>query len=133
MRVGIIGLGLIGGSMAKAYRRDPNWEVFASNRTQAIADFALIAGDIHGILTDEILPTLDLLFLAAYPQAVIDTLERISPMLNKNCCVIDLSGIKKRVCDACFPMAEKYGYTFIGGHPMAGTQYSGYKHSRADM
>ena len=116
MRVGIIGLGLIGGSMAKAYKRDPQWEVYGANRTRSVAEFALIAGDIDGILTDELLPTLDLLFLAAYPQGV-----------------IDLSGIKQRVCEACFPLAEKYGYTFIGGHPMAGTQYSGYKYSRADM
>lgn len=133
MRVGIIGLGLIGGSMAKAYKRDPQWEVYGANRTRSVAEFALIAGDIDGFLTDELLPTLDLLFLAAYPQGVIDELTRISPMLSKNCCVIDLSGIKQRVCEACFPLAEKYGYTFIGGHPMAGTQYSGYKYSRADM
>ncbi|MGN1007233.1 MAG: prephenate dehydrogenase, partial [Aristaeellaceae bacterium] len=133
MRVGIIGLGLIGGSMAKAYKRDPRWEVYGANRSKSIVDFALIAQAIDGELTDEILPTLDLLFLASYPQGVIDQLRRVAPMLSKDCVVIDLSGIKQKVCEACFPIAQEYGFTFVGGHPMAGTHNSGFKYSRADM
>ena len=133
MRVGIIGLGLIGGSMAKAYKRDPRWEVYGGNRSKSIVDFAMIAQAIDAELTDEILPTLDLLFLASYPQGVIDQLRRVAPMLNKNCVVIDLSGIKQKVCEACFPIAAEYGFTFVGGHPMAGTHNSGFKYSRADM
>ena len=133
MRVGIIGLGLIGGSMAKAYKRDPRWEVYGANRSKSIVDFALISQAIDGELTDEILPTLDLLFLASYPQGVIDQLRRVAPMLSKDCVVIDLSGIKQKVCEACFPIAQEYGFTFVGGHPMAGTHNSGFKYSRADM
>ena len=60
MRVGVIGLGLIGGSMAKAYKRDPRWEVYGGNRSKSIVDFAMIAQAIDAELTDEILPTLDL-------------------------------------------------------------------------
>ena len=133
MRVGIIGLGLIGGSIAKAYKRDPRWEVYGANRSRSIVDFAILAQAIDGELTDEILPTLDLLFLASFPQGVIDQLRRISPMLSRDCVVIDLSGIKEKVCDACFPIAREYGFTFVGGHPMAGTHNSGFKYSRADM
>lgn len=133
MRVGIIGLGLIGGSMAKAYKRDARWEVFGANRSKSIVDFAILAQAIDAELTDEILPTLDLLFLASYPQGVIDQLRRIAPMLSRDCVVIDLSGIKKKVCQACFPIAAEYGFTFVGGHPMAGTHNSGFKYSRADM
>jgi len=133
MRVGIIGLGLIGGSMAKAYKRDSRWEVYGANRSRSIVEFAMIAQAIDGELTDEILPTLDLLFLAAFPQGVIDQLKAIAPKLSKNCVVIDLSGIKEKICDQCFPIAEEYGFTFIGGHPMAGTHNSGFKYSKADM
>ena len=133
MRVGVIGLGLIGGSMAKAYKRDRNWQVFGANRSHSIVEFAMIAEAIDGELTDEILPTLDLLFLAAYPQGVVDQLKEIAPKLSKNCVVIDLSGIKQRVCEACFPIAAEYGFTFVGGHPMAGTHNSGFKYSREDM
>ena len=133
MRAGIIGLGLIGGSMAKAYKRDPRWEVFGANRSKSIVDFAIIAQAIDGELTDEILPTLDVLFLASFPQGVIDQLKAVAPKLSKNCVVIDLSGIKEKVCDQCFPIAEEYGFTFVGGHPMAGTHNSGFKYSKADM
>ena len=133
MRAGIIGLGLIGGSMAKAYKRDPRWEVFGANRSKSIVDFAIIAQAIDAELTDEILPTLDVLFLASFPQGVIDQLKAVAPKLSKNCVVIDLSGIKEKVCDQCFPIAREYGFTFVGGHPMAGTHNSGFKYSRADM
>ena len=133
MRCGIIGLGLIGGSMAKAYMRDPRWEVYGANRSRSIVEFAILAQAIHGELTDEILPTLDVLFLASFPQGVIDQLKAIAPKLSKNCVVIDLAGVKEKVCAACFPIAEEYGFTFIGGHPMAGTHNSGFKYSREDM
>ena len=133
MRVGVIGLGLIGGSMAKAYKRSRDWEVYGANRNHSIVEFAMIAEAIDGELTDEILSTLDLLYLAAYPQGVVDQLREIAPKLSKKCVVIDLSGIKQRVCEACFPIAEEYGFTFVGGHPMAGTHNSGFKYSREDM
>ena len=133
MRAGIIGLGLIGGSMAKAYKRDPNWEVYGANRSKSIVEFAMIAQAIDGELTDEILPTLDVLFLASFPQGVIDQLKAIAPKIPKKCVVIDLSGIKEKICDQCFPIAEEYGFTFVGGHPMAGTHNSGFKYSREDM
>jgi len=133
MRVGVIGLGLIGGSMAKAYMRDPRWQVYGANRSRSIVEFAILAQAIHGELTDEILPTLDLLFLASFPQGVIDQLKAVAPKLSKKCVVVDLAGVKEKVCEACFPIAEEYGFTFVGGHPMAGTHNSGFKFSREDM
>lgn len=133
MRVGVIGLGLIGGSMAKAYKRDARWQVYGANRSHSIVEFAILAQALDGELTEEILPTLDLLYLASYPQGVIDQLRTVAPKLSKNCVVIDLSGIKEKVCRECFPIAEEYGFTFVGGHPMAGTHNSGFKYSRADM
>lgn len=133
MRAGIIGLGLIGGSMAKAYSRDPRWEVYGANRSQSTVEFAILSGAIKAELTDDLIPTMDILFLAAYPQAVIEHLHRIAPLVSKNCVVIDLSGIKQRVCEEGFRVAAEYGFTFIGGHPMAGTHNSGFKYSREDM
>ena len=133
MKVGIIGLGLIGGSMAKAYKRDENMQVFGADTNGMIVEFACLAEAIDGKLTDEMIPEMDLIFLAAYPQGVINHLKRIAPMVKKDCVVIDLSGIKKRVCDVGFPLAEEYGFTFVGGHPMAGTHQSGFKYSREDL
>ena len=47
--------------------------------------------------------------------------------------VIDGCGTKQVVCEACFPLAEQYGITYLGGHPMAGSHFSGYAHAKADL
>ena len=46
---------------------------------------------------------------------------------------MDCCGIKTQVCSRCFPLAKEYGFTFVGGHPMAGSQFSGFKYSRANL
>lgn len=133
MTVGIIGLGLIGGSLAKAFRRDESITVLGWDTNQSITEFAEIAQAIHGPLTDDRLQELDLLLLATYPEAVVEHMTRLAPLLNQRTIVIDCAGTKEKVCQAVFPLAEKYGFRFLGGHPMAGTQFSGFKYSRADL
>ena len=133
MKVGIIGLGLIGGSLAKAYRRDESITVLGMDADHSILEFAQLAEAIHGPLTDENLKTVDLLLLATYPEAVIEHMERLAPKLSKHTMVIDCAGTKEKVCQAVFPLAEEYGFRFLGGHPMAGTHNSGFKYSREDL
>lgn len=124
--------------MAKAYRAysDENGlgnEIYGADTDNATLGFAQLDGVLDGVLDDTALTTCDLIFIALYPSAAIDYLERISPMINKNATVIDLCGIKSGICRAGFALAQEYGYTFVGGHPMAGTHRSGYKYSRANM
>ena len=133
MKVGIIGLGLIGGSLAKAFRRDGRVTVYGWDTDKSITEFARIADAIHGELTDDRLGDLDLLLLATYPEAVIAHMERLAPLLQPQTMVIDCAGTKEKVCGAVFPLAEKHGFRFLGGHPMAGTHFSGFKYSRADL
>jgi len=133
MTVGIIGLGLIGGSLAKAFRRDGEITVYGWDTDKNIVAFAQLAQAIHGELTDEKLEELDLLLLATYPEAVVAHLERLAPLLSRHTMVMDCAGTKEKVCAAAFPLAEKYGFRFLGGHPMAGTHFSGFKYSRADL
>ena len=133
MTVGIIGLGLIGGSLAKAFRRTAGITVLGWDTDSSIVEFAEIAQAIHGPLTDERLKELDLLLLATYPEAVLEHMERLAPLLDKDTMVIDCAGTKEKVCQGVFPLAEQYGFQFLGGHPMAGTHYSGFKYSRADL
>lgn len=133
MRVGIIGLGLIGGSLAKAYRRDEAVTVLGWDADHSITEFAQIAQAIHGPLEDKDLPSLDLLLLATYPEAVVAHMRRLAPLLDKGTMVIDCAGTKEKVCREVFPLAEQYGLTFLGGHPMAGTHFSGFKYSQPDL
>ena len=133
MKVGIIGLGLIGGSLAKAFRRDGSVTVYGWDADKTITEFAQIANAIHGELTDERVKELDLLLLATYPEAVVAHMERLAPILQPHTMVIDCAGTKEKVCHAVFPLAEAHGFRFLGGHPMAGTHNSGFKYSRGDL
>lgn len=132
MTVGILGLGLIGGSLARAYH-DAGHEVLAYNRSVSVTQFAQMANAVDEELTEENIGRCELLLLALYPQACIDYLEKMGPFLSKDAVVIDCCGTKRGICAACFPLAEQYGWLFVGGHPMAGTHFSGFKYSRATL
>lgn len=132
MKVGILGLGLIGGSLARAYALEGH-TVYAIQRNESMLSFAMLAGAVHGKLDEETIPQCDLILLAIYPDGSASWLERNAGLVSKHALVIDCCGTKKEVCRRCFPLAEQYGFTFIGGHPMAGSQFSGFKYSRADL
>ena len=133
MRVGIVGLGLIGGSFAKAYHESKDWEVYGMDSDKRILDLALLAEDLDGVLDETTISQCDLLLIALYPQAVIEYLEKNAPYISKDTVVIDCGGTKSTISEAGSPIAEKYGFTFIGGHPMAGRHYTGYKYSLANL
>ena len=138
MKVGFVGLGLIGGSMAKAYREYSNelsldFELYGYDRDSSILSFAMLDGTLDGELNDENVKKCDLVFIALYPMASIEYLKNKSPLFGKESVIIDLCGTKSDICSVGFSLAEEYGYTFVGGHPMAGTHNSGYKYSRANM
>ena len=132
MTVGIVGLGLIGGSFAKAYH-EAGHRVLAFDTDQSVFDFAVLSGAVDGLLSEESLSSCDLILIAVYPSATVEYLRQHGAHIGPKPVVIDCCGIKREVCSRCFPLAEKYGFTFVGGHPMAGSQYSGFKYSRANL
>lgn len=132
MTVGICGLGLIGGSMAKAYK-ESNHTVYGFDSNSATLGYASLSGIIDGELNTSTLDECDLIFIALYPTAAISYLEEIAPLLNKKTVVIDLCGTKTSICKRGFSLACEYGFTFVGGHPMAGKQYSGIKYAKANL
>ena len=132
MTVGIVGLGLIGGSFAKAYHAAGE-RVLAWNRTRSVLDFAMLDGGVDGELTEENIADCDLVLVTLYPAAAIEYLTRMAPHIGPKPLVIDCCGTKRVVCEAVFPLAEQYGFTYVGGHPMAGTQFSGYKYARENL
>ena len=72
MKLGIAGLGLIGGSMAKAYkdyaaRNQANYEIFAFDTNRSILEFAMLEGTVNGELNESTLPECNLIFIALYP------------------------------------------------------------------
>jgi prephenate dehydrogenase len=132
MKVGILGLGLIGGSLARAYALEGH-TVYAIQRNESMLSFAMLAGAVHGKLEEATIPECDLILLAIYPGGSASWLEQNAHLISRDALVIDCCGIKKEICERCFPLAERYGFTFVGGHPMAGSQFSGFKYSRANL
>lgn len=132
MTVGIVGLGLIGGSFAKAYH-EAGETVLACNRTEDTLRFAMLSGAVDGELTEENIGSCDIVIIAVFPEAAEAFLRRMAPHIGKKPVVIDACGTKRKICSMCFPIAEEYGFTYLGGHPMAGTHKSGFKYARANL
>ncbi len=131
MTVGIVGLGLIGGSFARAYKAAGH-TVFGHDRDGSVEQFAELSSVLDGPLTDENLKECDTVIVALYPDATADFIKSKGPRL-KGKLVIDCCGTKRDVCKVGFAEAEKNGFTFVGGHPMAGTHFSGFKYSDAGL
>ena len=131
MAVGIVGLGLIGGSFAKALKAGGE-DVFAWDKDVDVMKLAL-ADSVNEELNAENLGKCELIILATYPKHLVSWLEENAKNIDSKTIVIDVSGTKREICKQCFKIASENNFTFVGAHPMAGTQYSGYAHAKADM
>jgi len=130
--VGILGLGLIGGSLARAYSKAGHL-VLACEQDQDMLSFAQLAGAVSSELKQDNVSDCDLILLAIYPGGSAAWLKENAYRIRQDALVIDCCGTKTEICARCFPIAEKYGFTFIGGHPMAGSHNSGFKYSRSNL
>jgi len=132
MITSIIGLGLIGGSLAKAYKAAGH-TVYADDIDKSILDFAVLSEAVDAPLTGDMLKECELVLIALYPRDTIEFLENSAHSISPEATVIDCCGTKKSVCEAGFKAAGRYGFTFVGGHPMAGMEQSGFKYSSANL
>lgn len=132
MLIGIVGLGLIGGSFAKAYSAAGH-TVAAVDTDISVLQYAKLTGAVQKELTPDVLPECDLILICTYPGAAIEYMRTNGQSIGEKPVVIDCCGTKRCIVEKGMELAERFGFTYIGGHPMAGTQYSGFKHSREDM
>lgn len=132
MIVGVLGLGLIGGSLARAYAKAGH-TVVSCDLDEDIQTFAELAGVVHRQLTKETISDCDVILLSIFSDAAAKWLEQNAKYVSKDALIIDCCGIKEAICSRCFPLAEQYGFTFVGGHPMAGSHNSGFKYSRSNL
>ncbi len=131
--IGIVGLGLIGGSYAKAYRENTSCRILGTDKDPSVVSEAIADGTLNGELTDDLIGSCDLLLVALYPEAIIEYVLSVADKIRPGAYVIDTGGLKRNVCHALFPVAAEHDFTFIGGHPMAGKRTSGYKHSTGGL
>lgn len=129
--VGILGLGLIGGSFAKAFIA-AGMTVYAYDIARSTTAKALEDG-LSGELDEKTCARCELIILASYPAVCMQWLEEHADLIADDALVMDVTGIKRTICKHCMQIANNHRWTFVGAHPMAGTQYSGYKHARATL
>ena len=133
MNIGVVGLGLIGGSIAKSAKKNTKFNVYGYDINENVVKNAINEKSIDGELTEKRLATCDYIFIPLYPEAVVEYVEKNAGNFKEGAVVIDCAGVKRSVCDKCFKIAENFNFVFVGGHPMAGTQYSGFENSKDTM
>ena len=136
MIIGIAGLGLIGGSMAKAASAFTDHRVLGFDLDEAVLSAALSDGGIQDVLGEENLPDCDLLLLALYPAASVEYIRSHLERLRPGCLLIDLCGVKQAVMgpmEELLSSPEGSKLRYLGGHPMAGKEKSGYENSDRDL
>lgn len=133
MKIGIIGLGLIGGSFARAIKEMTEHRVYACDISEAVLEEAEKDGAYDKVMTKENMKECDLILLSLYPEKAVDFIEENKDNIGKGAVVVDCCGVKRYVCDRMKKIAEEGSFIFVGGHPMAGTQSWGYAFSRSSM
>lgn len=134
MNIAVIGLGLIGGSIAKTIKKYmPQHTVLGSDINPQVVMKARLLEAIDAELTPERLSICDMVLIATWPQTAIDYVTENAGLIRKGATVIDLCGVKRAVCGPLFQVAAENGFLFVGGHPMAGIEYSGFDHASANL
>lgn len=133
MTIGIVGLGLIGGSIAKAIKENTEHTVLGFDIAPAVVCKAKLIGAIDGELTGEKLRDCDLVIIALYLEATVTYIKENAGLFKKGGIVVDCCGVKRDVCGAVKQTAEESGFTFVGGHPMAGIEFSGFEYSKKNL
>ena len=133
MKIGIVGLGLIGGSLAMSIRKHTDHTVFGYDIDPQVMLRAKAVEAIHDDLTDDLLPVCDIVLVALFPQLCADWIISHSDSFGPKALVIDCAGVKRCVCSQVEPVSAKHSWTYIGGHPMAGREFSGFASARANL
>jgi prephenate dehydrogenase len=133
MNIGIVGLGLIGGSFAKAIQAGTGHTIIAVDHDQGVQQQAAADGLVSSVLNRSNLGQCNIILLALYPQAAIRYLREHAELIRAGAVVVDVCGVKRALCREIIPLADKHGFHFVGGHPMAGREVSGYQSARQDL
>ncbi len=133
MKIGIIGLGLIGGSLAMSIRKHTEHTVFGYDIDPQVMLRAKAVEAIHDTLTEDMLPGCDIVLVCLFPQLCADYITSHADAFGAGALVIDCAGVKRCVCEQVEPVAATHDWTYIGGHPMAGREFSGFASARANL
>ncbi|MBQ9832785.1 MAG: prephenate dehydrogenase/arogenate dehydrogenase family protein [Clostridia bacterium] len=132
MKIGIVGLGLIGGSMAKSIKAHTDCTVWGFDINTETLNTAQLTGAIDETLSPDKFSECDIIMIAVPPAVTIEWVNENAPLL-KGTVLIDLCGIKRLLHQPIAQKAAEYGFSYIGGHPMAGKEVSGFENASATL
>ncbi len=133
MDIAVIGLGLIGGSLARTIKLHTDARVFGCDTDPETVSRALAMDAVDMELNDEKLRGCAMVLVALYPQAAADWIAAHARLIAPDALVIDCCGVKETMMEAVMPIARERKWHYIGGHPMAGREYSGFRYARDDL
>ncbi len=132
MNIGIVGLGLIGGSLGRAICKKTAHTVYALDIFPSVMQKGKLLEAYHQELTEDSIAGLDILWIALYPNAAQECMEKYASMLKDGALIVDAAGNKRGVARKMKQLAAQYpSLNFIGAHPMAGKEFSGVAHASA--
>lgn len=134
MEFGFVGFGLIGGSIAKALKiAHPNCTITATTRTLSVLEPAKKDGVVDNIVptVNESFNNCDYIFLCTPVITITQYLKQLKPFIKKSCIITDVGSVKGAIHKAVTQLDMEDN--FIGGHPMAGSELTGYLNSSADI
>ncbi len=133
MNIAIVGLGIIGGSLAKAFSKYTDHHIIGINRTHETLERALEDGAIGEIGSVGSLSKADLVYMCTYPEHIVQFVRENAANFKKGCVITDVCGIKTELCGAMTEICRENGLTFCGSHPMAGKEKFSYDAADAEL
>ncbi|MBQ9324432.1 MAG: prephenate dehydrogenase/arogenate dehydrogenase family protein [Clostridia bacterium] len=133
MTIAVIGMGLIGGSMARTIKLHTAHTVLGCDIREETLHQAEVMGAMDAVFTEDRLEECQMVFVALYPGQIIQWVESHADRFAPGTVVIDCGGVKQVICDRLFPLSAGQAWHFIGGHPMAGRERSGFQYARDDL
>lgn len=132
--IGIVGLGLMGGSFAKALKKSGKYVVFGFDKCEETLKTAKSDKAIDFVLDEENIKIVDLLVAAVTPDKLENALSLFLPRLKDGAFVTDFCGVKKAPVSTMQKWEKEFpSLKFFGGHPMAGKEKYGYENSDGDL
>ena len=133
MNIGIIGLGLIGGSLAKSIKTHASHTVYGYDINPDTVNKALMCDAIDSELTPERLKQCQVVLIALYPGETVETVRRLQNDFAPDALVVDCCGVKRAVFEPIVRIAAEHSWDYIGGHPMAGREFSGFGYAIGNL
>lgn len=133
MNIAIIGLGLIGGSLAKSIKEHCDYTVWGYDIDPLTVSKAGACGAIDDELKMDDLGKCQLVLVALYPEDCVRFIKEHADDFADGAMVIDCAGVKRAVVGPLEETVRDRGWLYVGGHPMAGREYSGFYYAIGDL